>query len=47
VTVGGILGHERALQSIANANGGTRASGTPGFAASADYVAGRLERAGY
>ena len=31
VTVGGIMAHERALQSIANANGGTRASGTPGL----------------
>jgi Zn-dependent M28 family amino/carboxypeptidase len=47
VTVGGIMAHERALQSIANANGGTRASGTPGFDASADYVAGRLKKAGY
>ena len=31
VTVNGIMSHERALQSIANANGGTRASGTPGL----------------
>ena len=29
VTVNGILGHERALQRIANQNDGTRASGTP------------------
>src|SRR5262245_1792457 len=28
VTVNGILQHERALQAVANANGGTRASGT-------------------
>jgi Zn-dependent M28 family amino/carboxypeptidase len=47
VTVSGILGHERALQRIANQNGGTRASGTPGFAASAAYVKGRLAAAGY
>jgi Zn-dependent M28 family amino/carboxypeptidase len=47
VTVNGILKHERALQQIANANGGTRASGTPGYAASAAYVKGQLEKAGY
>jgi Zn-dependent M28 family amino/carboxypeptidase len=47
VTVGGILSHERVLQRIANQNGGTRASGTPGYDASADYVAGRLRAAGY
>jgi Zn-dependent M28 family amino/carboxypeptidase len=47
VTVNGILGHERALQRIANMNGGTRASGTPGFKASLDYVKGRLDAAGY
>jgi Zn-dependent M28 family amino/carboxypeptidase len=47
VTVNGILQHERAFQRIANNNGGTRASGTPGYDASADYVAQRLRRAGY
>jgi hypothetical protein len=47
VTVGGILAHERALQRVANRNGGTRASGTPGYAASVAYVRGRLEAAGY
>jgi Zn-dependent M28 family amino/carboxypeptidase len=47
VTVGGILAHERVFQRIANQNGGTRASGTPGYDASADYVAGRLRAAGY
>jgi Zn-dependent M28 family amino/carboxypeptidase len=47
VTVGGILGHERALQRIANQNGGTRASGTPGFAASVSYVKKTLKSAGY
>ena len=34
VTINGMLQHERALQQIANMNGGTRASGTPGFDAS-------------
>jgi Zn-dependent M28 family amino/carboxypeptidase len=47
VTINGILGHERALQRIANLNGGTRASGTPGFKASLDYVKARLDAAGY
>ena len=41
------MAHERALQSIANANGGTRASGTPGFDASVAYVSQRLKKAGY
>ena len=47
VTVSGILQHERALQRIANNNDGTRASGTPGFDASADYVVKKLRKAGY
>ncbi|SCG70932.1 aminopeptidase Y [Micromonospora inositola] len=47
VTVQGVLRHLDAFQAIADAHGGTRASGTPGFAASADYVAGMLEQAGY
>ncbi len=47
VTVNGILGHERAFQRIANRNGGTRASGTPGYAASANYVKTALKNAGY
>ncbi len=46
VTAQGITQHLQALQDIATANGNTRASGTPGFAASRDYVAGRLEAAG-
>jgi Zn-dependent M28 family amino/carboxypeptidase len=40
------LVHLQALQDIADANGGTRASGTPGYDASADYVADLLEDAG-
>jgi Zn-dependent M28 family amino/carboxypeptidase len=47
VTVNGILTHERALQRIANENGGTRASGTPGYAASVAYVKKTLRSAGY
>jgi hypothetical protein len=47
VTVNGILQHARSLQAIANRNGGTRASGTPGYDESAAYVAGRLRAAGY
>ncbi|GAB1692082.1 M20/M25/M40 family metallo-hydrolase [Krasilnikovia sp. M28-CT-15] len=47
VTVNGILGHERVLQRIAGQNGGTRASGTPGYAASAAYVKDTLTAAGY
>jgi Zn-dependent M28 family amino/carboxypeptidase len=42
-----ILLHERRLQRIADANGDTRASGTPGYGASADYVATKLREAGY
>ncbi|HEY8383475.1 MAG TPA: M20/M25/M40 family metallo-hydrolase [Microvirga sp.] len=39
--------HIEALYDIAAANRGTRASGTPGYDASADYVAGQLRAAGY
>ncbi|WP_049562555.1 M28 family metallopeptidase [Nonomuraea sp. SBT364] len=39
--------HLEAFQRIADANGGTRASGTPGYDASRDYVASQLRRAGY
>ena len=47
VTVEGILAHEEALQAIADANGDTRASGTPGYEASGAYVEELLEEAGY
>jgi hypothetical protein len=47
VTAQGVGTHLDALQRIADANGGTRASGTSGYTASADYVAGRLAAAGY
>ena len=47
VTVEGVRAHQQALQAIADENGGTRASGTPGYDASADYVADVLQSAGY
>ncbi len=43
----GIREHLDAFQAIAAANDGTRASGTPGYDASVDYVVERLEAAGY
>ena len=39
--------HLQAFQDIADDHGDTRASGTPGYDASADYVAGLLEEAGF
>ncbi len=47
VTAQGIGEHLAALDEIGKANGGTRASGTPGYAASKDYIVDRLEAAGY
>jgi Zn-dependent M28 family amino/carboxypeptidase len=47
VTLAGVLRHLVAFQAIANRNGGTRASGTPGFDRSADYVAALLKLSGY
>ena len=47
VTLNGLLQHTRALQQVADVNGRTRAAGTPGHAASAGYVMGQLEAAGY
>jgi Peptidase family M28/PA domain len=43
----GVREHLRALQEIAEENGGDRAAGTPGADASADYVADRLREAGW
>ncbi|MFD2418210.1 M28 family metallopeptidase [Amycolatopsis pigmentata] len=43
----GINRHLIALQRIADTNGHTRAASTPGHAASAEYIAGKLEAAGY
>lgn len=39
--------HMEALYAAAEANGGNRAAGTPGYDASVDYVVGQLEAAGY
>ncbi|HZD18555.1 MAG TPA: M20/M25/M40 family metallo-hydrolase [Actinomycetota bacterium] len=47
VTLEGIREHQAALQAIATANGGTRASGTPGYEASVGYVVDTMEDAGY
>ena len=47
VTVDGVLEHLEALQQIADDNGGDRAAGRPGYAASVDYVVEQLESAGY
>jgi Zn-dependent M28 family amino/carboxypeptidase len=47
VTLAGVLRHLVALQAIADHNGDTRASGTPGFDRSADYVATVMRLAGY
>ena len=47
VTVSGIRAHQSAFQGFANANAGTRASGTPGYDASAQYVYDKLAADGY
>ena len=47
MTVAGIHEHQQALQGIADLNGHTRYTRTPGFTASAAYVKATLEKAGY
>ncbi len=47
VRASGAVEHLEALQAIADANGGTRAAGTPGYEASVDYVVDTLEAAGW
>ncbi len=47
VTTDGMVGHLAELQKIADANGGTRAVGTPGYDASLDYVVGVLRGKGF
>src|SRR4029453_11722781 len=47
VTAGAIMDHLAELQKIADNNGGTRASGTPGYDASVDYIEDLLGAAGY
>ncbi|MGK5683249.1 M28 family metallopeptidase [Actinoplanes sp. URMC 104] len=47
VTLAGVLRHLVAFQAIADRNGDTRASGTPGYTRSADYVSTLMRAAGY
>ena len=47
VTVKNVFGHLEELQDAADANGGNRAAGTPGYEASAQYIESELRRAGY
>ncbi|HSL31847.1 MAG TPA: M28 family peptidase, partial [Anaerolineales bacterium] len=47
VTLEGVREHQAAFQEIADENGGTRASGTPGYDESVDYVVERMTAAGY
>ena len=47
VTADAIMGHLDELQTIADANGDTRASGTAGYDASIDYIEDLLLAAGY
>jgi Zn-dependent M28 family amino/carboxypeptidase len=47
VTVDGIVEHQQALRNIADMNGGTRNTDTPGYAASVDYVRETMKRAGW
>ncbi|MEV4008960.1 M28 family metallopeptidase [Nonomuraea angiospora] len=47
ITAPAVKKHLQALQAIADANGGNRAAGTSGHAASRDYVVGKLKKAGY
>ncbi len=47
VTVNGVRSHLEAFQRIADNTGGTRASGTPGYDRSVDYVLKKLRQAGY
>jgi Zn-dependent M28 family amino/carboxypeptidase len=47
VTLAGVLRHLTAFQAIASLTGGNRASGSPGYNRSADYVATAMRLAGY
>ena len=47
VTVPNMMQHEQALQSIANANGGTRLAGTAGNVATVDYIASTMTADGW
>lgn len=47
VTLDAVRAHQAQFQSFADASGGTRAAGTPGYDLSADYVTNLMEAAGY
>ncbi len=47
VTLEGVRAHQAAFQAVADANGGNRASGLPGYDASVEYVVDTLLAAGY
>ncbi|MGM0929762.1 MAG: M20/M25/M40 family metallo-hydrolase [Actinomycetota bacterium] len=47
VTAENIFNHLQALQDVADANGGNRAAGTPGYEATAQYIEAQLVAAGY
>jgi Zn-dependent M28 family amino/carboxypeptidase len=47
VTLEGVREHQAAFQAIANANGSTRVSGSPGYDKSVEYVQNRLTNAGW
>lgn len=47
VTIDGVRRHQAAFQMIADANSGTRVSGSEGYNASVDYVSHMLTEAGY
>jgi hypothetical protein len=47
VTADGMYTHLRKLQEIADANGGSRAEGTPGYDASVDYIVAILKDKGF
>lgn len=47
ISVANVQAHLNQFQSIANANGGNRAAGRPGYLASLNWVKGKLDAAGY
>jgi Zn-dependent M28 family amino/carboxypeptidase len=47
VTYNGVREHQAAFQAIADANGGVRLAGTPGYDESVQYVVDRMTAAGY
>jgi aminopeptidase S len=47
IPVANVQAHLAQFQTIANANGGNRAHGRPGYQASVDYVKAQLDAAGY